>query len=511
MIRTVNGEIYNIDAKVSQDFLLDAKAFYEGNEHDYDLLCITNLYDEPIYAGKTDFLNNTLDNDCKINFSSDMFRKAKDNSHIKNGGIIPALNDKNEPVCLLVSSPDVYIHDYENTNADFDFRPLELYDCIALFEVTENAYILLTKILPNYSGRVICYGEEWESLKEIIPAFDNLYFAATEPEFAALTKGKKLMCLSHFYSALAGYKKRAEEGIFSYDEIITLICFFSIRKSYGKDNPEKNFFIVNPLFPKEGLMAICDKTAAVYSYAKSNGFIPIVTITNSDDHMYSDYPGDDIWGKFFKQPSGENADEVQTSLNVYEMPKGQISFACRYLMSQITEIKSESFFSTAYYNDRINTEVENTKKSLGIDPAKTLGVLIRGTDYTMTKLPGHSKMATPEQVYEKIIEFSKTEDYDKIYLATEDEKILDKMKDLCKDKLIYLDQIRYNVNAGEYLADCKKGIENEGYIRGKDYLVTLKILTECRSFIASGHCNGTSFVLNEGSFNKCFVFDLGCY
>ena len=34
-------------------------------------------------------------------------------------------------------------------------------------------------------------------------------------------------------------------------------------------------------------------------YAKKKGYIPVFAIVSSDDNMYSDGEGDDIWNKFF--------------------------------------------------------------------------------------------------------------------------------------------------------------------------------------------------------------------
>ena len=102
---------------------------------------------------------------------------------------------------------------------------------------------------------------------------------------------------------------------------------------------------------------------------------------------------------------------------------------------------------------------------------------------------------------------------DEIYLATEDEDILQRMKELCGDRLRYIDQKRFRINPGELLSDQKKERENEGWLKGKEYLTTLKFLSECKAFIASGGCCGTTCVLNsdKDNFDKSYVFDLGCY
>ena len=59
---------------------------------------------------------------------------------------------------------------------------------------------------------------------------------------------------------------------------------------------------------------------------------------------------------------------------------------------------------------------------------KTLGILIRGTDYIATGLSGTRKMATVEQMIPTIRKWMEDYGYEKLFLATEDNNILKQMK-----------------------------------------------------------------------------------
>ena len=87
------------------------------------------------------------------------------------------------------------------------------------------------------------------------------------------------------------------------------------------------------------------------------------------------------------------------------------------------------------------------------------------------------------------------------------------MKELCGDRLHYINQKRFKIKPGELLADQAKERENEGWLKGVEYLTTLQLLSECEAFIASGWCYGTSCALNTGkeNFKETYVFELGCY
>ena len=319
------------------------------------------------------------------------------------------------------------------------------------------------------------------------------------------------MYLNEFSSVMAGWKERCESGNFSYDEIMSLVYFFSIRKSFGADHPEKKYFLVGPIFPVDGLMGICDKISLPYAYAEANGYIPVIRILHSD--MYSDFQGDDIWDKFFEQPYGKEALEWHTAQNVWELPYSCITYPGCWLMRKIIECKNVQLVNTLLINERVKEEIGRIRNDVLPNPQRTIGVLIRGTDYTATQLPGHSVMASPEQVFEKIKEFERSGNYDQIFLSTEDEDILQTMKKLCGDRLHFIDQKRFRIQPGEVLARQAKERENEGWLKGKEYLATLQLLSECASFIASGGCSGTNCVMNTSGkhFKETFIFELGVY
>ncbi len=512
MLKTVNGEIYHASATTANAVYEVAINFFKDG-HDNDLIAIDDYCDETLYASKVDVINGKIDEDCFIHFSQRMFKDARRNKHIIDGGIVPVLNELGEPVCLLQRKESHgYIHYYEKVNGLIDTRVFELYDDIVFINITEHAFILLKDALADFKGRIFCIGREWLDFKRLLPGRDNIIYVVEESEMPTDLVPERTMYLDEFASLMAGHEDRCKEGYFSYDEIMTLVYFFSIHKSYGDKNPDKSFYLLNPIFPMEGLMSICDKLQFPYAYAEANGFIPVIRLTGSNDSIYSDYNGDDIWSKFFVQPYGEEANEWEQAQYVCEFPFSVATFSDRWLMNRIVDLKLTPLITTNYINNKVKEEIEKQREVLP-KPDRTIGVLIRGTDYTISHLPGHTIMATPEQVMEKIKEYEATGNFDEIYLATEDEDILQRMKELCGDRLRYIDQKRFRINPGELLADQKRERENEGWLKGKEYLTTLEFLSECKAFIASGGCSGTTCVLNSFKDNstESYVFDLGCY
>lgn len=524
MIQVVNGEIYNIDISDITDELscsshMDsvqsfASAFFKEPDHKFDLLSVHGINDNPIYISSIDAENHTIDADNHIPFTKNLFTDARRSRHLARGGIVPALNSRGEPVCLLkVSSGKSYYHKYKDITEAPDTRVFDLYDAVVMTDVTEYAFILLNEVLCGYKGRIVCIGPEWQDFTGIIPHRDNIEFIFDKQKLPPELIKMKTMYLMNFFSKVGGYPERCKEGLFSYDEIMGLVYMFSIKKPQGEKNPSKRYLLVDPVVFINGLMTICSMCSYAYSYAKANGFIPVLHLTHSHSSIYVDHEGEDIWEKFFLQPYGEETSEWKESQNVYQFPENYVTHSAKWLMDQIISYEGVNLVNTLYINDKIKNEVKKIREEVLPNPEKTIGVLIRGTDYTITHLPGHQIMATPEQVMEKVEEIRLKGDYDRIFLSTEDLDILEKMKELCGDKLSYIEYKRFRIKPNELLADQKKEREHEGWLRGKEYLVPLQLLSECGAFVASGHCGGTECVLNTNKkkFKDTYVFELGTY
>ena len=454
MIQTVYGEFYNHPSRDMDEVAEYARGFFKDAGHENDIIAARTGGDELIYISAADIRNGRVDDGNYVRFSLQMFKEARKNRHLAGGGVLPVLDEMNEPVLLMkLASEKSHIHRYEQITGEADARVFDLYDAIVMMDVTEYAFILLSDALSGYKGPIVCAGRDWPAFERLFAGRENIVFIEDKEKLPPGVLKCRTMFLMEFNSIMAGHEERCREGFFSYDEIMTLVYFFSIRKSYGDKNPDKKFYLVDPVFPMEGLMSICDKCQAPYSYAEANGFVPVIRLTQSDRSIYSDYEGDDIWGKFFDQPYGPEADEWAESANVWQFPEACVTFPDRWLMRRIAECRDVSLMNTFFINDRVRGEIDSVREGVLPDPRKTIGVLIRGTDYTVSHLPGHTRMAGPEQVMEKIEEMAGRLGYGHIFLSTEDADILERMKELCGDRLSFIEQKRFRIRPGELLAD----------------------------------------------------------
>ena len=150
---------------------------------------------------------------------------------------------------------------------------------------------------------------------------------------------------------------------------------------------------------------------------------------------------------------------------------------------------------------------------------KTLGVLIRGSDYISAGMKGIRKMATVEQMIPRIHKWMTDYGYEKIFLATEDSDVLARMKKEFGRNMIALSQERISVRElrkGQIISEYEKEHNTEDYaVQLEDttinYFYALYLLSKCNAFLCSGQCNGWDNVitLNAGKFERSYRFTVG--
>ena len=149
---------------------------------------------------------------------------------------------------------------------------------------------------------------------------------------------------------------------------------------------------------------------------------------------------------------------------------------------------------------------------------KVLGVLIRGTDYIVSKMSGARKMATVEEMLPTIRKWMEEDQYDLIFLATEDQDVLEQMRAEFGKKLRVIAQVRHRVRdfgQAMLLSDLEKQEQqdNDGLVEDNivNYFYALYLLSKCQSFMASGQCHGWNVVnsFKQGGFKRCQKFQVG--
>lgn len=246
-----------------------------------------------------------------------------------------------------------------------------------------------------------------------------------------------------------------------------------------------------------------------------NGWYPVIDMQNfSNMYLKKEQLGkENAWDFFFEQPMNISVEESLGSHHVIEIVAGKAPdypFASvEFLQNEYGKLTMWRYYVKKYVRIKksLQEKIDEIYYGMIKDGDKVCGVLIRGSDYTTMKPKGHPIQPTIEQVIEKVTEVAATKNCNKIYLSTEEQKIVDKMKSIFGDTLIYI-QKKYIDYQGGYLADVNMLDKRQS---GIDYLTQIAILAKCDCIVA-GVCSGTvgAALLSEG-FEYEYYWDLGYY
>ena len=511
MIKTIDSDIYTVyDEEVWN--IDQIKEFYK----DHDTNTIIEFINNGIYKHVTyDALSkdNPSFSDIRIPLSIDMFYQCSCKTPDQSTWIV--CDENGQYLTVLHDFFSYYTHRYD-CNGDLDLTLINRYDTIILYGLNEYSVELYMKILPHWSGSRIILCGEWILMGSILPSINGkdimiqkYYIPGTQLDLY----GDDILHVMDQLPKNEDSDRYFKKHIIMYDELMIYTFCFAHKEHFGDQYPDKKFFIIDGSFRIEGIFGIQDKIFTMVRYAVSKGYIPVVIILSSDKNMYADGLNDDIWSKFMNQPCGYSRKDISNAQNVYLSPNANCLTVMRHILKADTRNDIELVTDKKLFNNAVESYISAHLNILP-EPDKTLGVLIRGTDYTKTKLPGHSIHADVPEIIDKIREIESEHPYKWIYLATEDADILADMKKQYGERLLYTDQERFSIESGELLIDHheKEGKEKgKGFRLGVEYLLTLRLLSMCESLIASGNCGGSYEAIKEnaGKYRFTYIFEKG--
>lgn len=304
--------------------------------------------------------------------------------------------------------------------------------------------------------------------------------------------------------------------------LVHLMCNSKeIKASFGKENPDITFYVIRDPSRLAGLFSVHHFVVEHIKEALARDMIPIVDMQYYPNYNY--IGGKDIgrvnwWEICFEQPFPYTLDEVYRSKNVIlssGIYDGQVSeIFCPEKILESHEIIKRYL--------RLNTEVEQMCRleweRVKETSNKVLGVICRGTDYMGMRPHGHAIVPSVQMVIERIEELLQEwgersgKTYDRIFVATEDEQILNDLKRYFKEFVVFHDCHRYTERGNKELAYINKHRDSEQKKRSLiDYLITIYCISQCDGLIGP-RVNGTLGALRmKGKYDDLFIFQLGNY
>lgn len=291
------------------------------------------------------------------------------------------------------------------------------------------------------------------------------------------------------------------------------------RRSFGDKNPEVTFYVIPIRGEIIGIMGIYLYALRHVIRARKKGYVPIVDMKNYPNRYASLCRGGavtDPWLLFFAPLSPYSLEEVYQSKNVVlagwtfsDLLHPEVEYNSVNSMDQmIRHHTGEGVFVgiSAFLRETAQKELEPylTKK--------TLGVLVRGTDYVSIRPMGHFAQPSVEELTEQIEAFVKKYDLDNVFLVTEDIRIEEEIRKRVSVRVSAISQpeyASYDYQKGGYLFEYIQ--QEDLYASTMKYAVKCVGLSQCDylvSAVASGSMFSTLLRLGEGRrFADAYFFD----
>ena len=268
-------------------------------------------------------------------------------------------------------------------------------------------------------------------------------------------------------------------------------------------------------------------------FAEIMGYTPVIDM----QYVPNLYLEDDQVGKvnsydyFYQQPAGMTAEEAYKSRDVVIVNRldrpYHFTLRQRLAYKKATAVNDwvygenrEKHFAlykrlyNTYFpvSDEAKAFVDARWNELIAPGEKTLGLLCRGTDYFTKRPYKHQIQPTPEMIIEKVDVLLKEQQVDKIFVATEDEDILAKLRVHFGEKVVFIDCPRLTAKPGQSVAEGFNEKRVDRKMNGLYYFASIACLSRCDHLIA-GKTMATQFIrtMRDTDFETEFYWNLGRY
>lgn len=308
-------------------------------------------------------------------------------------------------------------------------------------------------------------------------------------------------------------------------EVVELIAnqnleqkILEIERKVQSGDPNLTYYVIRRDNPSIGLLTFVSVFMGHIAYAIAKGYVPVIDMKSFKSIYLKEQDVNKInaWELFFEQPMGVGLEDIVNKNSIVYSPKYMHPFSSE--LDFLFNSEEKLFWKTIankfihlnehterYYLQEYNSLLANKK---------ILGLLYRGTDYKSLKPKDHPIQPDVDlfiaTIRQKLHEWG---DFDGFYLATDEEKVVKRLEKEFPGKILVNKRQYYDSFENiSYLAQAKFNRENDEFLKGLEYLSSIKLLATSHSIIA-GLCAGTyaaNFFKKE-NFTHEYFFNLGVY
>lgn len=449
-------------------------------DYDYENNYRTIINDENLFHKA---LKGVIKGETRFHIKNSRSRKDFDLCYVENSSLMPdlGLNNRGVPIPTFL--------EYDENREELIYLDIfKGFDEIIFEEANEYTVVLAKLILRRTDMKVIFADERicW-----FLEPQEKLTVVSNLPAI----KEKTYFCPAHFSLGLMTGKGNENSAEFLFSNVFLMQSLTDLSL--------KDVRYVEVTIPKYiGIGGLLTHITKLTNAFRSLG---IKTYLKPDSTKF----GDDILKKYFKiGMTPEDANEKNT---IYAVNINALLFS--HFLNSFSADYDYTILNPAFIEEL------NEYRDAVIGNKRMLGVLIRGTDYKTLGFTGKRQQATVEEMLPLIREWMEEDQYEGIFLATEDGDVLNQMRKEFPNRIYAIAQERFreeDLGKGQTLADlsAKSGSKEEQTAKLVDvtinYFYALYMLSYCESFMISGYCNGWEVVrsFNHDQFRRCYIFQL---
>jgi hypothetical protein len=244
--------------------------------------------------------------------------------------------------------------------------------------------------------------------------------------------------------------------------------------SFGNNNRDKIFYVIKRT-PGGGFFSNLGYVIKNLDIANKKNYIPIVDMFNFPT-MYNQKKNmnnkKNVWEIFFKQTSNYKLKDVYKSKNVYFSPNN-----LKFRFEVYKDIKFKKIFDKyVSINKKLLKETDIFCKK-NFKKKKILGIHFRGTDQKIS--PNHAIPPTIFEIKKLIDQKIKYQNFDKIFLLTEQQEYYDELKRTYGNLICAYDFFRSD-DVHDFSYNSRKNHRNK---LGIENLIEAITLSKCKEII----------------------------
>lgn len=229
------------------------------------------------------------------------------------------------------------------------------------------------------------------------------------------------------------------------------------------------------------------------SFSDKKGFYHVID-WNESEFYQEDHPihgSNSIFEYYFEQPCGISLEDARKSnFVVYDWNNPEFGYNDTFHVGDTNDYKFttediEQFAKIQRKYIHLHKDIESSIKEqiekLFQGKTNVLGVHARGAD-TKIGYKGHPTIVTSEDYIDETQKMAEKLKADLIFLATDDQEMLDQFKEVFGDKLVYYEDV---IRSTGTVMNCfiEKERENHHYLLGLEVIRDVYTLAACRGFV----------------------------